>query len=112
MLATAFGNGQLVGNLVRVSENSTGTAAFLQIDQDGTANGSIFTTIAQIDGIHAGDSLKVILDSSLPPATATLTAPVPLRGVSFDGDICHLLYVDYNCNVFWCLGNCSIMYEG
>ena len=38
------------------------------------------------DGIHAGDSLKVILDSSLPPATATLTAPVPLRGVSFDGD--------------------------
>ena len=86
LLATAFGNGQLVGNLVRVSENSTGTAAFLQIDQDGTANGSIFTTIAQIDGIHAGDSLKVILDSSLPPATATLTAPVPLRGVSFDGD--------------------------
>ena len=37
LLATAFGSGQLVGDLVRVSENSTGTAAFLQIDQDGTA---------------------------------------------------------------------------
>ena len=86
LLATAFGSGQLVGNLVRVSENSTGTAAFLQIDQDGTANGSIFTTIAQLDGIHAGDSLKVILDFVAPAGLVTLTAPVPLHGVSFDGD--------------------------
>jgi hypothetical protein len=86
LLSTVFGSGQLVGNLVRVSENSTGAAAFLQIDQDGTDNGSIFTTIAQIDGIHAGDSLKVILDNSSPAGTVMLTAPVPLHGVSFDGD--------------------------
>ena len=46
LLATAFGSGQLVSDLVRVSENSKGTAAFLQIDQDGLLNGSTFTTIA------------------------------------------------------------------
>ena len=74
LLSTAFGSGQLVSDLVRVSENSTGTAAFLQIDQDGTLNGSSFTTIAQLDGVHTGDSLKVILDAS-PTGTVTLIAP-------------------------------------
>ena len=62
LLSTAFGSGQLVSDLVRVSENSSGTAAFLQIDQDGALNGSIFTTIAQLDGIRTGDSLKVKLE--------------------------------------------------
>ena len=86
LLATAFGSGQLVSDLVRVSENSSGTAAFLQIDQDGALNGSTFTTIAQLDGIHTGDSLKVILDSS-PAGTVTLIAPSSLHPVnSFDGD--------------------------
>jgi len=86
LLATAFGNGELVGNLVRVSENSNGTAAFLQIDQDGTANGSIFTTIAQLDGIRTGDSLKVMLDSS-PAGLVTLIAPSSQHPVnSLDGD--------------------------
>ena len=86
LLSAAFGTGQLVSDLVRVSENTNGTAAFLQIDQDGLLTGSTFTTIAQLDGIHAGDSLKVILDNSSPAGTVTLTAPVPLHGVSFDGD--------------------------
>jgi hypothetical protein len=69
---------------VRVSENTNGTAAFLQIDQDGLLNGSTFTIIAQLEGIQAGDSLKVVLDDSSPAGTVTLTAPVPLHGV--DGD--------------------------
>ena len=84
LLSAAFGRGELVGDLVRVSENSSGTAAFLQIDPDGTANGAHFTTIAQLDGVHAGDSLTVILNSSSPPATLTASAPLP--SLSLDGD--------------------------
>ena len=64
LLSTAFGSGQFVSALVRVSESSSGTAAFLQIDQDGTLNGTTLTTIAQLDGVHSGDAVKVILDSS------------------------------------------------
>jgi Ca2+-binding RTX toxin-like protein len=86
LLSSAFGRGELVGDLVRVSENSNGTAAFLQIDQDGTLHGSTFTTIAQLDGVHPGDSLKVILDDSFPAETVMLTAPAPLHRLSFDGD--------------------------
>jgi hypothetical protein len=86
LLSAAFSTGQLVSDLVRVSENTNGTAAFLQIDQDGLLNGSTFTTIAQLDGIHASNSLKVVLDDSSPAGTVTLTAPAPLHGVSFDGD--------------------------
>ena len=47
--------------LVRVLENPSGTAAILQIDQDGTANGMNWTTIARLDGVHTGDGVKVIL---------------------------------------------------
>ena len=86
LLSSSFGSGQLVSDLVRVSENSSGTAAFLQIDQDGALNGSIFTTIAQLDGIRTGDSLKVKLDSS-PAGTVTLIAPSSQHPVnSLDGD--------------------------
>jgi Ca2+-binding RTX toxin-like protein len=42
------GKGQSVSNLVRVLESPSGTAAILQIDQDGTANGAHWTTIAPL----------------------------------------------------------------
>ena len=45
-------------------ENPSGTAAILQIDQDGTADGMNWTTIARLDGVHTGDGVKVILDSN------------------------------------------------
>ena len=54
------------GTLVRVLENPSGTAAILQIDQDGTTNGMNWTTIARLDGVHTGDGVKVILDHPNP----------------------------------------------
>ena len=61
------------GTLVRVLENPSGTAAILQIDQDGTAGGMNWTTIARLDGVHTGNGVRVILDSSQP--AVTLFAP-------------------------------------
>jgi hypothetical protein len=78
------GSGQPVGNLVRVLENPSGTAAILQIDQDGTANGAHWTTIARLDGVHTGDGVKVIFDTSQP--AATLTAPALIPTDNFNGD--------------------------
>ena len=72
--------------LVRVLENPSGTAAILQIDQDGTAGGMNWTTIARLDGVHTGDGVKVILDSSQ-PAGVTLTAPALVPTKNFDGDV-------------------------
>ena len=69
------GSGQPVGNLVRVLENPSGTAAILQIDQDGIANGAHWTTIAQLDGVHTGDGVKVIFDTSQPAAMLDVTGP-------------------------------------
>ena len=62
------GSGQPVDHLVRVLENPSGTAAILQVDQDGAANGTHWTTIAQLDGVHTGDGVKVIFDTSQPAA--------------------------------------------
>ena len=58
---------------VRVLENANGTAAILQIDQDGAATGAHWTTIVQLDGVHAGDSVKIVLNGG---ATANITATV------------------------------------
>ena len=79
------GSGQPVGNLVRVLENPSGTAAILQIDQDGAANGAHWTTIAQLDGVHTGDGVKVIFDASQPAATLTAPALVPTHNFNGDG---------------------------
>ena len=79
------GSGQPVGNLVRVLENPSGTAAILQIDQDGAANGAHWTTIAQLDGVHTGDGVKVIFDASQPAATLTVPALVPTHNFNGDG---------------------------
>ena len=79
------GSGQPVGNLVRVLENPSGTAAILQIDQDGAANGAHWTTIARLDGVHTGDGVKVIFDTSQPAATLTAPALVPTHNFNGDG---------------------------
>jgi hypothetical protein len=81
----SVGSGQPVGNLVRVLENPSGTAAILQIDQDGIANGTNWTTIAQLDGVHTGDGVKVIFDTSQPAATLTVAALVPTHDFNGDG---------------------------
>ena len=77
------GSGQPVGNLVRVLENASGTAAILQIDRDGVANGAHWTTIALLDGVHTGDGVKIVFDSSQP--AATLTTQSSLAGVTVNG---------------------------
>jgi hypothetical protein len=71
------GSGQPVGNLIRVLEDPSGTAAILQIDQDGTANGVHWTTLARLDGVHTGDGVKVIFDLSQPATTLTAPSLVP-----------------------------------
>ena len=69
LLATAYnhGTGKPVSSLVHVNEDASGTFALLQVDPDGT--GTNWTTIAQLNGIVAGNSINVILDSSLPAGT-------------------------------------------
>jgi len=69
------GSGQPVANLVRVTESLSGTGAILQIDQDGIANGAHWTTIAQLDGVHTGDAVRMILDPSQPAAILDVTGP-------------------------------------
>ena len=87
LLSTALGNGEPVGNLVRVLvRNPSGTAAILQIDPDGTMNGMNWTTIARLDSVHTGDGVRVILDSSQ-PAGVTLIAPELVPTKNFDGDV-------------------------
>ena len=72
LLAAAYGSGQAVGALVRIVEDGDSTAARLQVDVDGTANGVHWTTIGRLDDIHLGDTVNVILNSSQPAGT-TLT---------------------------------------
>ena len=43
---------------------------------DGTAGGMNWTTIARLDGVHTGDSVKVILDSSQPAVTLLIVPAV------------------------------------
>ena len=79
------GSGQPVGNLVRVLEDTNGTGAILQVDQDGAANGAHWTTIARLDGVHTGDGVRVIFDASQPAATLTAPALVPTDNFNGDG---------------------------
>ena len=88
LLGTAFngGSGQPVASLIRAIENASGTAATIQIDPDGAANGANWVTIARIDGIRPGDTISAILDASQ-PAGVTITAPalLPLSNFNRDG---------------------------
>ena len=102
------GSGQPVGNLVRVLENPSGTAAILQIDQDGAANGAHWTTIAQLDGVHTGDGVKVIFDASQPAATLTAPALVPTHNFNGDGKADILWQNDSGLPVIWTMDGTNI----
>ena len=102
------GSGQPVGNLVRVLENPSGTAAILQIDQDGAANGAHWTTIAQLDGVHTGDGVKVIFDASQPAATLTAPALVPTHNFNGDGKADILWQNDSGLPAIWTMDGTNI----
>jgi hypothetical protein len=83
--AYALGSGQAVGSLVRLVANSSG--ATLEIDPDGTANGSNWLTIGHLDGIHPGNQVNVILDASQPMGvTITMLLP-PTVAISNAGGL-------------------------
>ena len=78
LVSTAFaqGAGQPASALVRAIADATG--ATLQVDPDGAANGVNWQTIAHLNGVHAGDSLAIVLDSSLAAVNiAVAAADVP-----------------------------------
>ena len=83
-LSSAYnhGSGQPVGALVRAIASGAGTN--LQVDADGAANGQNWVTVARLDGIHLGDTVNVILDSSLPAGTAITVVP-PSSADALDG---------------------------
>ena len=66
-----------ISSLVRVTENPSGTAALLQIDRDGTANGTHWKTVAQLNGVHAGDGINVIFESPRFEAVLTVAEATP-----------------------------------
>jgi hypothetical protein len=76
LLSTAYasGNGETLESLVRAIEGPSGFAN-LQVDTDGAVNGTHWINIAQLDGLHVGDSVNVILDSSLPSGSTIQVAP-------------------------------------
>jgi FG-GAP-like repeat/RTX calcium-binding nonapeptide repeat (4 copies)/WD40-like Beta Propeller Repeat len=65
-------SGQGVGALVRVI--ASGTGASLQVDTDGAANGTLWTTIARLENIHAGNAVNVILNTALPGGSSITVA--------------------------------------
>src|SRR5262245_58330571 len=77
--------GDSPSSLVRVVESPSGTTAILQIDPDGMASGANWTTIARLDGVHTGHSVKVVLDASQPAGTM-FTAPALLPTNNLNGD--------------------------
>ena len=77
ILATAYalGGGQPVGTLVRAVAIGSGTN--IQVDTDGAVNGANWTTIARLDNVRGGDTVNVILDSSLPAGTPITVQRAP-----------------------------------
>jgi hypothetical protein len=80
------GSGQPVGNLIQVLENPSHTGAIVQVDKDGITNGAHWTTIALLDGVHAGNGVKVIFDASQPAATLTVRELADAPRNDFNGD--------------------------
>jgi hypothetical protein len=83
LLSSAYdgGNGDPVASLVRIFEDPSDSLADLQIDATATSAG--WTTVAQLDGIHGGDTVNLILDSSAPLGTDVVVGsaliPLPYR---------------------------------
>jgi Ca2+-binding RTX toxin-like protein len=60
---------------VRVVPAATG--AILQIDLDGAANGQNWLSMANLDGLHAGDTVNVILDPAAPAGQVVTVQQLP-----------------------------------
>jgi Ca2+-binding RTX toxin-like protein len=58
--------------LVRAREDVSHTFSVLQINPSRGTNEADWITIAQLDGIHTGNTLSLILDPSQPAATVTV----------------------------------------
>jgi hypothetical protein len=126
VLSAAYnlGHGQSVGSLIRAVENPGNTFALLQVDPDGAANGVSWITIAQLDGLHTGNNLSIVLDASLSAgATIAIGAPSPLpKTTDYNGDsFSDILfrnnstgdtgYTDIHNNVFHSLGGSPTAYS-
>ena len=81
-LLAASAAGQPVETIVRAVAEGTGTT--LQVDYDGPTNGTNWVTLAYLDGVAAGETLNVIVDSSQPAGVnitvAAADAPQALTG--------------------------------
>jgi glucose/arabinose dehydrogenase len=84
ILSSVFnGSGNPDGVLVRAV--ASGIGADLQIDADGALNGVSWTTTAHLDGIHAGNTVNVILNGAF-PAGSTITVRGSTPPNDFGGD--------------------------
>jgi hypothetical protein len=70
-LSAGVQSGRLISSLVRAIE--VGSAGMLQINPDGTG----FVTIAQLDGLHVGDSINTVLDASQPAGISLTVLAAP-----------------------------------
>src|SRR5262249_42729883 len=57
-------SGQPTGTVVRAVMDASGSFAMLQVDRDGAANGANWIDAVRLDGLHAGNRVQVITDSS------------------------------------------------
>ena len=62
VLEAVFRQGQQAADLVQIKADAGGQFATVQVDADGTANGSNFVVLAQLNAAHAGDVINVTLD--------------------------------------------------
>ena len=67
IVGTAYnsGAGQPLNSLVHVVDDGA-DGTFLVVDADGAENGTNYVKLAQLDGIHAGQTVNVIVNSSQP----------------------------------------------
>jgi hypothetical protein len=88
IVQSAFDGGQSANALVRVVDDPSNAHALLQVDSDGTANGILWNTVAQLDGIHGGETVNAILDSSQIGGAGTALYVLSNDGHfgDFDGD--------------------------
>jgi Ca2+-binding RTX toxin-like protein len=88
VLGTAFSGGQPAGLLVRAIREGIDGASLLQVDSDGSANGTHWTTIARLDGVAAGETLNVILSDSQPAGTTIVVQDMnsTTKVGNYDGD--------------------------
>ncbi len=86
LLSAAYngGAGEAVRSLVRVVEGDLYST--LQVDVDGTGNAAQWVTVANLDNVHQGHTVNVILDAAQSAGTTiTLQGNYGITG-DFNGD--------------------------